>query len=105
MKEQMLNAFKNLVKETKKPLLITFLDQRHVPGNRPSFTEVIDSENYKGKIRKFELDYSQSEQIIAHFNLPKRINSAVIIDKGKQFRTFPGYKNVRYYLRTLSQSN
>jgi len=104
LKEQMLSAFKSLIRESDEPVLVTFQKDRNTGSNRISpFTEVLQPE-YKGKLRTFELDYHKSERILEHFDLP-RSESAVIFKNGRSVRAYQGFGNVRKYLRALSQNN
>lgn len=102
--EQMFKAFKDLVDDSKTPILVNFQktkDENDI--NSPSFVEVIQTD-FSGRLRKFELDYHSSEKIINHFDLPKT-ETAVIFENGKTSKRLHGFKNVRTYLRTMSLTN
>ena len=102
--EQMLEAFKAMMRDIKTPVLVNFQRKNDMDDrNTPPFVEVIQPE-YNGRLRKFELNYEMSKKIIEHYNLPYS-ESAVIFENGTTFNHLQGFKNVRAYLRTLTQRN
>ena len=102
--EQMLDAFKTMMREIKTPVLVNFQRKNEMDDrNSPPFVEVIQPE-YNGRLRKFELNYEMSRKILEHYDLPCS-ETAVIFENGNTFKHLQGFKNVRAYLRTLAQSN
>lgn len=101
--EQMLDAFKTMMRDIKTPVLVNFQRKNEMDDSTPPFVEVIQPE-FNGRLRKFELSFEMSRKIIEHYNLPYS-ETAVIFENGATFKHLQGFKNVRSYLRTLAQRN
>ncbi len=100
---QMLKVFKELIRDSNKPVLVSFKKSVTRVDEPSPIMEIIESGN-SNKLRHFELNSNYCEAIKDYYNLPA-LDSAAIFEDHNNSKVYYGSKNVRNYLRILSQKN
>jgi len=101
--KQMLKVFKELIRDSNKPVLVSFKKNSKRINEFSPIMEIIESDN-PSQLRHFELNSNYCEDIKNYYNLPA-LDSAAIFEDQNNSKVYYGSKNVRNYLRILSQKN